>query len=144
VSLNKGKRLYNFWIWVQLISAAFSYFVILPAGWIGLSLATFLNTALMVLCSVLVVRESHIVISKTIDLKNLMSISFSALLFVIMSVVLNYFLNFSSSVVLIIAIKLLCAVFFGALLLFFRHKEFYQKLLMYVKPASYKLKRNTV
>ncbi len=142
VSLHKGKQLYHYWIWVQIITAIFSYFVILPSGWIGLSLATFLNTALMAICSVLIVRQSRLAISKTIDFRNLGSIIFSSILFVAISVALNHFLRSWSSPLMVISIKLFFAMSFAIIILFFRHKDLYQKLLVSVRPASFKLKRN--
>lgn len=142
VSLNNGKKLYHFWIVTQIISALLSWLIITPLGWIGLSVVAFLNTALMATVSVWVAKESGIVFSKTIDFKNFIPIAISTMIFVILSLALNYSLQSMSSLLLIIVIKMIFAVSLGFVLLYFRHKLFYERLSLVIKPVAFKLKEN--
>lgn len=144
VSLDNGKKLYHFWIGVQIISAILSYLVITPLGWIGLSLVAFLNIALMAIASALVAQKSGIVFSKTLDIKNLTSIGISALIFVTLSFVLNYSLNLIPSLLLVITIKMVFGVVSGLILICVRHKFFYERILVFIKPIAFKLKGNSL
>ena len=143
LSLGGGKKLYHYWIVVQLITGILSYLIISPIGWFGLSLIVLLNTTLMAAASVWVSAKYGIVLSKSIDSGNLISICISTILFVAISFTLNYFLKPEISLVLTIALKLFIAVILCFSLLLFRHKELYKKLSLLVKPIVFKLKGNT-
>jgi putative peptidoglycan lipid II flippase len=140
ISLDKGKELYRFWIVMQIASGILSYLVIIPLGWAGLSLVVFLNTSFLALGSLWISAKSGIVFSKTIDFRKLSSIIFSSLFFIGISLSLNYFLRSETSVLMLLVLKFVVAISFGFLLLFFRHKEIYQKVLSVVKPIIFKLK----
>ncbi len=140
VSLDKGKELYRFWIAMQIISGILSYFMITPLGWFGLSIVAFLNVGFLALGSVWISRKSGIIFSKTIDFRNLISIIISSLFFIGISLALNYLLRSDTSVVVLLVLKLVISFSLGFLLLFFRHREIYQKLLSFVKPVIFKLK----
>jgi len=138
--LDRGKSIYHFWMISQIITAILSYFIITPLGWIGLVLITFLSAVLTTFSSIWVAKKADIIIAKTIDFKNLISIVFSTILFIGISFILNYFLKSTGSIFAIIFIKLIVGFFAGFLLLFFRHKELYKKLLVSIQPFFINLK----
>ncbi|MEO8568567.1 MAG: lipid II flippase MurJ [Ginsengibacter sp.] len=139
VSLNRGKELYHFWIGVQIVNAILAYFIITPLGWFGLSLMTIIGYIFMATGSVWVAKKSGILIVKTFNSKRLVSLSLSTLFFIAFSFALNYFLKSGNHLFLHIILKLCIAFFMGFLLLYFRHKELYYKLLFFVKPILFKL-----
>jgi putative peptidoglycan lipid II flippase len=143
VSLDKGKDLYRFWIWAQILNGILAYFIITPLGWFGISLMTFIGGSLLAICSILVARKSGISLLKAFNFKDSISICLSVLFFVAFAFGMNYFLKTENQVSKI-AIKLCIGFFVGFLLLYFRHKDLYLKLLFFVKPIVLKLKGNKI
>jgi hypothetical protein len=144
VSLDRGKTLYNFWIYAQIINIILAYFIITPLSWFGLAFVPFVGGGLLALCSLFVSHKIGISIRKTINSRRLLSIGFSSLFFIIISFFLNYLLNSENHFFLNIALKLCISFPVGFLLLYFRHKELYYKILLFIKPIFIKLKRNSV
>jgi len=141
VSLDKGKYLYRFWIGGQIISGLLSYLIIPPLGWFGLSIVTFLNAFLLAAGSIWVSRKCDINFYKTVNFKALFSIILSMFTFIAISFSLNYFLKTQVSISLFIAIiiKLIVAVLLGSGLLFFRHRELFNKLIFFLRPFFLKV-----
>ena len=128
VSLDNGKRIYQSWILVQFITALSSYLLIRKIGWLGLSAVSLLNTAMMVGTSIWVAGKSGIELKKTIQMKKIVSIVVSCILFLGMTVILNSFLQNNLPIFYIVIIKVSCALLLAFILLFSRHKNLLNKL----------------
>ena len=144
VSLDKGKNIYQLWMVAQIITAILSYLIITPLGWIGLVFVTFFSAILTTFACVLVVRKSSVIISETIDSKGLISIIFSTIFFIGISFILNSLLKTIESIFVAIVLKMIIAFLVSYILLFFRHRELYNKILSFLKPLVCKLKGNVI
>lgn len=139
ISLNNGKYLYHIWILTQIISAALAYIFLKYLGWFGLALEVVANAFLMSQACVFVARKSGIVINKTVDFNNMISIIVSALIFIASSFLINYILEPFDSIIIIISIKLIIAALISWLLVFFLHKKYYDNLVYLLKSIVLKL-----
>jgi putative peptidoglycan lipid II flippase len=128
ISLGGGRRLYVMWTFAQLFLSILTYFTITPLGWIGLPINNLINTFLMVLVIIYIAKNSGIDIIKTFEVKELISIIISWLLFCSITILMNMYWHLSIPLIQNILLKLSIGILLGGGLLYFRHKHLYKKV----------------